>query len=185
MNYQRLNMTSKYLSRFIIRAKTVSKGLFSFKYVEFIIETQPLNWTVGRRFSDFESLSEALKKQFPGYSVPKLLHTKKGSRFDAKNIEWRRRNLQRFLEEIVLSPVLSKAMIFLSFLKIDKPAELNRKFEEIKKEPIPIKLSQFRNAEGCAKVKYDAKSEKKCENVGKFILSSSTYMIKYANHIAQ
>lgn len=161
----------------IIDAKVVRKGLLSFKYVEFTITTSPFKWEVKRRFTDFESYSEGLKKLFPGCAVPKLYHTKKGSRFDDKNINWRKRNLQKFLTEISLSPILGKALITYSFLKEEIPSDLKRKIDDMKKEPIPVKLVQFKSVDGQANIKYTEKQEKSCENYGKYILSSSTHFI--------
>ena len=119
-----------------------------------------------------------MKKLFPGCAVPKLYHTKKGSRFDEKNINWRKRNLQKFLTEISLSPILGKAPVTYYFLKEENSTDLKKKLEDMKKEPIPVKLTQFKSVDGQASIKYLDKQEKVCENYGRYILSSSTHFIK-------
>lgn len=166
----------------VIDAKVVNKRLFSFKYVEFTLETVELKWKVGRRFSDFELLFEILKKMFPCYFVPRLLHTKKGSRFNPNNIEKRRKYFQKIMDDLVASPVLSQSMPLFYFLSIETSSELTKKFNEYKKESASNKLQLLQTLSGQATIKYGEKEEKKCENVGKFILSSSTHYLKYIIH---
>ena len=47
-------------------------GVFSKSYILYDVTTTPLNWTVQRRFSDFDALRLILVKYYPSYHVPPL-----------------------------------------------------------------------------------------------------------------
>ena len=83
-------LTNQKYTVIVSNPEVVNRGLFRFKYVEFTLETPEMKWKVRRRFSEFEILCEVLKRIFPGYLVPRLLHTKKGSRFEDTNKEKRK-----------------------------------------------------------------------------------------------
>eukprot|EP00051_Salpingoeca_urceolata_P032642 m.16670 g.16670 ORF g.16670 m.16670 type:complete len:526 (-) comp5304_c0_seq1:76-1653(-) len=71
---------------------------------------------VNRRFKHFAWLHQRLSDLFPGICVPPLPDKQMQGRFDAKFIEQRRRQLQRFLNRVAEHPVLGSTSVFRHFL---------------------------------------------------------------------
>ena len=80
----------------------VEGGIFSKSYVSYLITTQPLNWNVRRRFSDFEWLRQTLINHY-NYclipSVPKKPKLNKivNDKYDKEFLSKRSRNFEKFL----------------------------------------------------------------------------------------
>jgi len=81
-----------------------------------------------RRYNDFYWLHEQLEKRFKGFIIPPMPEkTVFQNRFDTQFIEDRRRDLEIFVKEVALHPVLSSSDILQNFLEADVDA-----FEETK-----------------------------------------------------
>ena len=63
----------------VCRPEVKSKGFFSANYVIYSIITEPFNWDITRRYSDFYWLRNILVKVFPNIIVPPI-PTKTNSR---------------------------------------------------------------------------------------------------------
>jgi len=50
----------------------VKGGLFKTSYIEYELVTDGLDWTVKRRYSDFDLLNQTLYKMFIGVVLPAL-----------------------------------------------------------------------------------------------------------------
>ena len=75
----------------VINPKIFEPGIFSSKYILYEVKTDPLNWVVKRRFSDFENLRLLLVKFFPGQCIPPLPPKQTGNkRFEEEFVEKRR-----------------------------------------------------------------------------------------------
>ena len=57
-----------------------SGGMFGKAFILYDVITTPQNWTVQRRFSDFDMLRQILVKYYPSYLVPPLPSKKIGNR---------------------------------------------------------------------------------------------------------
>jgi sorting nexin-7/30/sorting nexin-8 len=69
-------------------------GLFTTSYTTYLVVTEPLNYAVRRRFSDFEWLRELLVNHLPGKHISPLPRKKYSDRFQESFVLKR----QRFLE---------------------------------------------------------------------------------------
>ena len=80
-------------------------GVFGKNYVLYEVHTQPFNWVVTRRYSDFDTLRKLISKEFPSIFVPPLPEkkiTKVGNkRFDPNFITRRMKLLNNFIENIM------------------------------------------------------------------------------------
>lgn len=125
-------------------------GLFSFSYVEYIIETQPFGWNVARREGDFKKLRDYLIKRFPQFVIPPLLQTK--SLFSQSNIESNKVFFKEFLVSLVKNPELCACKYLEEFLSIDDYEGFRGVRRMRDKEPVPRNLGDYSCLSGRAKL---------------------------------
>lgn len=87
-----------------------------------MVATEPLSWTVKRKFSDFQWLKAVLQVQFPGYfvlsrQVPPLPPKKATGLVSSDTISKRTAFLSRFLQNIAATPLFLRSPYLLAFLK--------------------------------------------------------------------
>jgi sorting nexin-7/30/sorting nexin-8 len=58
----------------ITQYQKINGSIFEKNYVVFCIQVDLLDYTITRRFSDFEWFRETLKIQFPGQPIPPIAH---------------------------------------------------------------------------------------------------------------
>lgn len=78
-------------------------GLGSTSFLEFQVVTSGVNWSVGRRYSDFVWFRAVLKKFFPSLIIPPIPEKKAAKRLP-RQIEKRMRILSNFLNDLVKMP---------------------------------------------------------------------------------
>jgi len=69
-------------------------GFFSSAYITYLVITEPLNFKVKRRYSDFEWLRKILYTQYPGKMIPPIPSKNYGDRFNDAFISKRMRYLE-------------------------------------------------------------------------------------------
>jgi len=93
------------------------------------------SFTVIRRYSDFVWLRDKLLEQHKGYLVPPLPEKAILNRFNSEFVEYRRRELERFLARVVEHPVLQASSVLQSFLQSESPQnEATMSSEVVKKD---------------------------------------------------
>lgn len=98
-------------------------------YVSFKVNTKTnrANFSAGefsvlRRYSDFEWLSSILAHDHPGIIIPAMPEKQTVGRFSPEFVEQRRRGLERFMAKIALHQVLAESRHFIAFLTTDQVA---------------------------------------------------------------
>ena len=56
--------------------KEMEGGVFGKNYVLYEVQTDPFNWTILRRYSDFDWLRNLIAKHYPSFYVPPLPNKK-------------------------------------------------------------------------------------------------------------
>ena len=79
-------------------------------------------FSVVRRYSDFEWLVDQLGTFHPGIILPPIPEKQTVGRFSPDFVEQRRRGLERFICKIALHPVLVESVYFITFLTADDVA---------------------------------------------------------------
>lgn len=79
-------------------------------------------FTVLRRFSDFDWVSNVMAQDNPGVIIPAMPEKQTVGRFSPEFIEARRRGLERFMAKIAAHATLSESKHFISFLTVDQVA---------------------------------------------------------------
>lgn len=86
-------------------------GLGSTSFLEFVVTTSAVNWSVGRRYSDFIWFRNILKKFFPSLIIPPIPN-KKAAKRSSRQIEKRMRILTYFLNDLVKIPEIVNSKYF-------------------------------------------------------------------------
>jgi sorting nexin-7/30/sorting nexin-8 len=152
--------------------KNVEGGLFSKSYTTYLVETKPLNYSVRRRYSDFEWLRNILMSQYINCIIPPV-HKKSFmmSSLSETIIKKRVRVLQKFMNEIAIHPLLRNSQIFCDFLSIKNENEFNTKKDAYNILTSPTKIEEIKTVTGeinvGVNIEKDAIAEKiktVCEN---------------------
>ena len=98
------DLSDKKLVITVSNPKEVDGGVFGKNYVLYEVKTEPFNWVVQRRFSDFDNLRKLIAKHFPSFYVPPLPNKKMGNRrFETSFINKRMKFLNLFINNLVQS----------------------------------------------------------------------------------
>lgn len=152
-------------------------GIFTSNYVTYEILTDSENWTVRRRYSDFQWLRSILQKFFPGHIVPPLPSKKVGPRrFQEDFIDKRMKFMQKFIEAVLESEYFKSSSAMVTFLSLDN----RNTFEAKMKEMNAIKPSNFiediRTFDGKVKIVDNAENEKYFTNISNFFSLTAQLM---------
>lgn len=113
----------------------VEGGFFSKSYVTYLITTSPLNIKVRRRYSDFDWLRQILCNLYVGNVIPTTPRKNKigSDKFGDAFLQKRMRTLEKFLNYLLLNPVIKYSQIFFDFISIENEADFNKKKKNMKK----------------------------------------------------
>lgn len=100
----------------VCNPELVDPGLFSSKYYQFVVNTQPVNWLVKRKIEEFLWIRDMLVNDFPGVYVPPI-HKSAKSKLEEKGLYKRQVLYSVFLNNSVSSQVLRTSQLLLAFLK--------------------------------------------------------------------
>ena len=125
--------------------QTVDGGLFSKSYTTYLVQTKPLNFSVRRRFSDFEWLRNILMRQYINCIIPPVYKKSFLMSSVTDNIIYKRiRVLKKFINEISIHPLLRSSQIFYDFLSINNEKEFNNKKNIYNKLSVPTKSEEIK-----------------------------------------
>src|SRR5689334_11849117 len=115
----------------IFSPQNVEGGLFTSNYTNYTIKTDPFDWNVKRRYSDFELLRNILCRIFPGHMVPPLPNKKMGKRrFELDFINKRMTFLQKFIGSILENEYFKSHEILFIFLSQNDPKTFENKMKD-------------------------------------------------------
>ena len=123
----------------------VEGKIFSKSYVSYLVTTMPFNWNVRRRFSDFEWLRQTLVNHYNYCLIPsvpkkpKNLNKIMNEKFDKEFLSKRSRNFEKFLNYIIIDPILKNTQLIYDFLYLEKDDE----FQKMKKSYDKLKVTIF------------------------------------------
>jgi hypothetical protein len=153
-----LNKTSLNYVNPIVKVENpvkVEPGIFQSNYILYDIVTQPLNWTVKRRYSDFENLRLILLKYFPGYCVPSLPKKVGGNKFDDEHIRKRMIGLNMFIEYIIESEAFKAHISTYNFLYLNDREAFDNKTDELLNEKSYVFVDEYLSLTGEVELSYE------------------------------
>ena len=140
ISFQKLNIS-------IVKPEKKEGGLFSKSYITYLVITEPFNYEVRRRYSDFEWLRSTLANQFPTFWIPPIPFKNYSDRFDNEFIDKRMRYLEKFLYSIAENPTLGSTIYFHDFLYLS-PDDFNEKKKKYGKLKAPVNLTDLQSIDG-------------------------------------
>lgn len=123
-------------------------GIFSKSYITYLVSTNPNNFEVRRRYSDFEWLRNILVTHFPAHWVPPIPFKNYSDRFDSEFIDKRMRYLEKFMHSLSKNPTFSSTKFFFDFLTVAKDSDFNDKKKAYAKLKAPAKLNEMLSVDG-------------------------------------
>ena len=140
----------------------VEEGFFSKKYVTYLVTTSPFDYKVRRRYSDFVWLRNFFKTHFIFSAIPPIPNKNYSDRFSDFLITKRSRALQRFINGIIIDPLLRNSNALYCFLTIENEDEWNKKKSEYNKlKPQTINLKSLNTLTG--KLEFTINADKEAQ----------------------
>ena len=144
-------------------------GVFGKNYVLYEVHTDPFNWTVYRRFSDFDNLRKLISKHFPSFYVPPLPNKKIGNRrFEKDFIMKRMKFLNLFINNLVQSESFKCSEILTSFLSYEDRGKFDSKFKEYSTQQPSAYVEEYKTLDGKVTISHDEGNEKYFTNINKY-----------------
>ena len=144
-------------------------GVFGKNYVLYEVHTEPFNWVVYRRFSDFDNLRKLISKHFPSFYVPPLPNKKIGNRrFEKDFIIKRMKFLNLFINNLVKSESFKCSEILISFLSYEDRGKFDSKFKEFMTQQPSAYVEEYKTLDGKVTISHDEGNEKYFTNINKY-----------------
>ena len=160
-------------------------GVFGKSYVLYEVHTDPFNWVVYRRYSDFDNLRKLISKHFPSFYVPPLPNKKIGNRrFETDFINKRMKFLNLFINSLCESEVFKCSEILTSFLSYEDRGKFDSKFKEYMTQQPSAYVEEYKTLDGKVTISHDEGNEKYFTNINKYfrlqqqILDRLNYSLK-------
>ena len=145
----------------------VEGKMFSKAYVSYLITTLPFNWNVRRRFSDFEWLRQHLVANYSYCLIPSIPKKSKnitkmvGANYDNEFLAKRSRNFEKFLNYIIIDPILKNTQAVYDFLSMTKDDEFQKMKKAVDKAKNPaFSVSKALTIDGEANIEITEGKEK-------------------------
>ena len=173
VNYENLSIKVEYCEK-------IEGKLFSKSYVNYLITTMPLNFKVKRRFSDFDWLRQTIMNCYSYCLIPPIpSKTIIGDQFEESFLRKRARGLEKFLNFLLIHPILKNLKVVYEFLSLDKDEEFQKAKKSYEKIKLPSKASDFTSVDGTANIEMNFQ---KIDNLKK-INDISTFNENYLEKI--
>ena len=144
----------------------VDGGIFGKSYVTYLIESSPFGFRVRKRYSDFEWLRNALTSIYVGCVIPPLCKKNYGDRFTEALVRKRTRLLQKFIEGILIHPLMRNSQIFYDFISIDNEEEFENKKKNFEKNlVIPVNAKDMKSFDGQIRISVSKEKEIYLDNI--------------------
>ena len=166
---EKTQLNDKKLVITVKNPKEMEGGVFGKNYVLYEVQTDPLNWTVLRRYSDFDWLRKLISKHFPSFYVPPLPNKKMGNRrLEQSFIVKRMKFLNLFINNLVQSESFKASEILMSFLSYEDRGKFESKFKEYQTQQPSAYVEEYKTLDGKVTISHDEKNEKYFTNINKY-----------------
>ena len=182
---EKTELSDKKLTITVKNPKEKDGGVFGKNFVLYEVQTDPFNWVVYRRFSDFDNLRKLISKHFPSFYVPPLPNKKIGNRrFEKDFIIKRMKFLNLFINNLVQSESFKCSEILISFLSYEDRGKFDSKFKEYSTQQPSSYVEEYKTLDGKVTISHDEGNEKYFTNINKYfrlqgqILDRLNYSLK-------
>ena len=149
----------------------ISGGFFSRDSVSFTVAAVPLGFVVKRNYFDFEWLNSILIKLYNGNFIPSLpqlfMYQKKGS--DDIFFKECIRNLEKFMNYLILDPIIKNSQILYDFLCVEDQSEFQKKQKEYENLTPSNDIQNYQSINGKIDINITQEAEKKYNEIKSYI----------------
>ena len=163
-----------------IKNPKTNEKLLSSSYVTYEVFTEPICWSVRRRYSDFLLLRHLLCKYYPKKLIPPLPEKKVGNkRFQQQFIESRMHFLQLFMNDIVKNEEFKANEALIVFLNFNDHPQFEKKMKELNNYTHPSNFDDIKTLSGKLNIlDDDYASDKYLNTIGNFCKSQKNIFNK-------
>ena len=95
-------------------------GIFSKSFISYLVETAPFNFRTRKRYSDFLWLRNSLSLIYSHCVIPPLCKKNYVDRFSEVLINKRMRSIEKFIQGLLIHPLIKNSQILYDFKKKNK-----------------------------------------------------------------
>ena len=147
----------------------VQGSLFTKSYVTYLMQTTPLGFSIRKRYSDFEWLRNILSTIYVNCVIPPLCKKNYADRFNEVLISKRTRSIEKFMNGVLIHPLMRNSEIFYNFISIEKESDFEKKKKEYNRLSSPTLLNQVKSLDGQLKVTVSNEKEIYFENIKDYV----------------
>ena len=172
-------LNNKEIKVTIKNPQTKEKRL-STTYVTYEVFTEPICWSVRRRYSDFILLRQILCKYYPKSLIPPLPEKKIGNkRFQPDFIERRMKFLQLFIDDVIKNESFKANEALTIFLNFNDHSQFEKKMKELNNHTISQNFDDTKTLSGKLNIlEDDYACEKYLTNIFNFCKSKKQIFSK-------
>ena len=144
----------------------VEGGIFSKSYVSYLVKTDPFEYKNRKRYSDFLWLRNTLSLIYSHCVIPPLC--KKNyldNKFNEGLVAKRMRSIEKFIEGLLLHPLIRNSEILYDFLSTEKDSDYHKKKQKYSKLIGPTNVKEIKTLEGDIKISVTKEKEMYLQNI--------------------
>ena len=149
----------------ISNPEKVSGGIFSKSFISYTVETQPFDYKTKKRYSDFLWLRKTLSLMYSNCVIPPLCKKNYVDRFNEALINKRMRSMEKFLNGLLIHPLIKNSQILFDFLSVQNEADFYKKKKKYGKITAPTHVGEIKTLEGDIKVSVSKEKETYLKNI--------------------
>ena len=143
----------------------VSGGIFSKSFISYTVETQPFNFKTKKRYSDFLWLRKTLSTMYSNCVIPPLCKKNYVDRFNETLINKRMRSIEKFLNGLLIHPLIKNSQILFDFLSVENEEDFFKKKKKFGKITSPTHIGEIKTVEGDIKISVSKGKELYLKNI--------------------
>ena len=179
-------LNEKPITVVIKNPKEKDQGVFGQNYILYEMITNPFEWSVNRRYSDFDWLRKLLVKFYPGFIVPPLPNKKMGNRrFDLDFVMKRMKFLELFMNAVCENESFKASEVLLVFLSCADRSKFERKMKEFTAFQPSNYVEEYKTLDGIALLTHDEANEKYFNNIDRYFKLQTQILDKVNYNLRQ
>ena len=143
----------------------VSGGIFSKSFISYTVETQPFGFRTKKRYSDFLWLRKTLSLMYSNCVIPPLCKKNYYDRFNDALINKRMRSIEKFLNGLLIHPLIKNSQILFDFLSVENEQDFYKKKKKYGKITAPTHVGEIKTVEGDIKISVSKEKEIYLKNI--------------------
>ena len=143
----------------------VSGGIFSKSFILYTVETKPFNYRTKKRYSDFLWLKNVLSLMYSNCVIPPLCKKNYVDRFSDALINKRMRSIEKFMNGLLIHPLIKNSQILFDFLSIQNEEDFNRKKKKYENVVSPTIIGEIKTLKGDIKISVSKEREMYLKNI--------------------